>query len=286
MQRNSQVAVVGSANFDTVLLLPRFPDPGETMIGDGFHQVAGGKGLNQAIASASFAATSFIGLVGDDSAGRNITSRLTKAGVDVSFLLSRALPTGRAFVWVTPDGENSIAVFVGANSALTSQMVMTALQNSAPEIVLVQLEIPIDAARAAGQWANENGKRLVLNASPVPRTPLAFLASADPLIANVGEARAILNGATDSPLELAEMLGRHARSVVVTNGAKAGVVFDGVSTTTLATVPVTAVDTTGAGDVFAGTLAGRLAAGDSLIQAAIRANEEAAHIVTLARSAR
>lgn len=291
----ASVAVVGSANLDIVMSVARFPRGGETILGDRLDEVAGGKGLNQAIAAARQGLCAFIGCIGDDEAGGRLVSELERAGVGTSHLVRHSGPTGRAFIQVTPDGENSIVVLALANQRLDVDAVLTALEAAAPAVVLAQLEIPLETVEAAATWAQSSGARFLLNASPIRPLPESLLQLCDPLIVNAGEAAALLHdeaSAKDSRVgeevhDLATRLTHLARSVAVTDGPRG--VHAGATSTGVTKVPVqrvTAVDSTGAGDMFAGTLAAAMARGLDLTAAADEANAAAARIVQIPRSQR
>lgn len=286
---STAVAVVGSANLDIVVALQAFPAPGETVMGDNLEEFAGGKGLNQAMAAAGEVRSAFVGCVGGDEPASLLEEALRGAGVDVSQLTRSPQPTGRAYIEVTPDGENRIVVLPLANGLLAAAAVTTALEALDPVVVLTQLEVPTASVEAAANWAEDNGARFVLNPSPVRDLRLELLARCDPLIVNRGEAVAILGSSTpdEETRSLADRLAPHVRSVVVTDGPAGAHV--GTSASGINHVPgerVTPVDTTGAGDVFAGTLVARLSRGTSLVSAAAAANTAAARIVQVPRSQR
>ncbi|MFA9443998.1 ribokinase [Egicoccus sp. AB-alg6-2] len=283
------VTVVGSANLDVVVAVPAFPAPGETVMGDHLEEVAGGKGLNQAVAAAAEAPAAFVGCVGDDEAGRLLLGELDRAAVDVSRVVRSPQPTGRAYIEVTPDGENRIVVMALANGTLEADAVGAALTALQPRVVLAQLEVPLVAVEAAATWAADNDTRFVLNASPVRDLAPDLLARCDPLIVNRGEAAAVLGSGAprDAADQLARRLAARVASVVVTDGAEGAYVATNPGD--VVHVPglrVTPVDTTGAGDVFAGTLAASLSRGASLADAAGAANDAAARIVQLSRAQR
>lgn len=288
------VAVVGSANLDQVMAVQRLPAPGETVLGQELSEVAGGKGLNQAIAAARHSPSTLIGCVGNDPAARTLEEALKVAGVDTRHLQRSTGPTGHAFISVAADGENSIVVLPLANRALDASRVLHALDAIRPAVVLSQLEIPIDVVAQAATWSAANGARFVLNASPVTVLPRALLELSDPLIVNASEARAILpsiGSTTSMNLADAESAARAlvavTSSVVVTdgsNGAWAGSTPDEV--TLVPGHPVVARDTTGAGDEFAGVLAAHLARGVALTESASVANSAAARLVQIPRAKR
>jgi ribokinase len=279
------VAVVGSANLDLVAHVPHRPAPGETVLGSGFEQHAGGKGLNQALAAARVAPTAFVGLRGDDDAGDLLLAALVRHGVDTTRFAKSAGASGRALITVTPDAENSITVLPEANSRLTGTDVTAALDALRPSLVLSQQEISSAALTAGARWASLNGARFSLNASPNGPLDEPVLRAADPLIVNESEARQLTGDSAD-PRTAAQELARRSRSVVVTlGGAGCLIAWQG----RLEHVPapkVTPVDTTGAGDTFAGVLAAHLVSDMALVEAAALATEAAASVIVTARSER
>lgn len=287
--RGASVAIVGSANLDIVVTLDRVPRRGETVLGREYSEFPGGKGANQAIAAARVTRTSLIAEVGTDAAGGTLANNLMAHAVDISHLGRTAPNTGRAFITVTPDGENAIVVLALANARLTATTVRTSLDDQGPTVVLAQREIPAEAVAAAASWCVKHASRFILNSSPAAPISTGLLMSADPLIVNSEEARSILGLTPDDRTEdaqLARDLLRLAPSAVLTAGKRGVFVADEDSVTPIPAQEVTAVDTTGAGDEFAGALAARLASGVSLIDAAFSANEAAARLVQIPRSAR
>ncbi|MCW2792301.1 MAG: ribokinase [Nocardioides sp.] len=287
----ARLAVVGSANLDVVMTVDRLPGPGETVLGEQLSEVSGGKGLNQAVAAAPYAAASFVGCLGRDPAGDLLERTLERAGVDTRHLQHSSLPTGRAFISVAADGENCIVVGPLANGALDGAHVLRALDAIRPGAVLTQLEIPFEVVEQVASWSLANGVRFVLNPSPVRSIPRAVLARCDPLILNAAEARAILRstGTPDSggTERVAQTLAAQTSSIAVTDGdrgAWVGNAQEGVALVPGHAVPV--LDTTGAGDHFAGVLTAHLALGVALERAAGLANDSAADLVQISRADR
>jgi ribokinase len=253
------VVVVGSANLDLVASTPRLPGPGETVLGSEFAEHPGGKGLNQAVASARAGATvAFLGSVGNDDAGRRLQSVAAGEGIDVSGItVADGVVTGRALITVDANGENSIVVIPGANARAH----VDALPHAT--VVLAQLEIPVSTLIAAFTAARAAGSRTMLNPAPAPPDglPAELLSLCDIVIPNEHEVE--LLGGVD------QLLAGGVAAVVVTRGAAGVTVTEApdAATWSVDAFEVHPVDTTGAGDAFCGALATRLAAGDDLRRA-------------------
>lgn len=281
------VVVVGSANIDVVIELESPPHPGETVLGAGVSEHPGGKGANQAIAAAQLASTAFVGAVGDDTTGAAILHELADKGVSVDFVRRVPEPSGRAFIMLTPDGENRIVVIPGANRELTSMHVLDALSAADPAVVIAQQEIAADAVATAAHWAVATGRRFMLNASPLGPIAPRVLAAADPLVVNADEARQLMNATGELDGEqLAARLLTLSKSVIVTAGARGAFIASEAGVDHVPAESVAVVDTTGAGDCFAGTVAGALANGSALRDAAVRGVRAAARLVALKREDR
>lgn len=265
--------VLGSANADLVVPVPHRPGPGETVLGGDAVVLPGGKGANTAVAAARLGApVAFAGAVGPDQYGELLRDSLESSGVRTHHLRTSTRPTGLAYIAVTPDGENSIVVAPGANSDVTASDV-DALSWDGVSVLVCSLEVPVDAVARAVAAAAAHGVRPVLNLSPVVPVPPETLALLDPLIVNEHEAAA-LAGSPGGLLDLGP------RSAVVTLGARGALVVTPERVTEVDAPRVSVVDTTGAGDAFAGALAACLADGDPLPDAAAFAARVAALSVT------
>ncbi len=286
--RGPNVVVVGSLNLDVIVRAELRPDPGETVLGSDYEEAVGGKGLNQAVAASRVGPTAIVGAIGSDAAGAVLRRHLESRGVDVSSLDVSNGPTGRAIIIVTPDGENSIVVAPLANSLVRPDCVVAALDRLCGAALLAQREVPAAVVAAAATWAADHGVRFVLNPSPVHGLDPALLRCADPLIVNVHEARAILGAAASVGGEdLARGIVDATVSTVVTAGAAGSwIASGGVAEFVPAVADVRVVDTTGAGDEFAGSLAAHLAEGCDLLLAARRATRAAARVVATPRADR
>jgi ribokinase len=257
--------VLGSANRDYAVVVDRIPKPGETVLGGPVVVRTGGKGANQAAAVARAGVTPiFVAAVGDDSVGSEILVDLAAVGIDVSHVSRSKVATGVALITVAHDGENSIVVSAGANGTLepgpTGELVGSLLTPAA--VLLAQLEIPVAVVAAAAIAAEKAGARFVLNLSPSISVPSKMLAAADPLVVNEAEGSELANSQIDSAVDaqaIARRLLATSRSVVITLGGDGVVFADAEGVHYLPAPRVRVVDTTGAGDAFAGALAAALA---------------------------
>lgn len=262
-----RICVVGSANLDIVVPVARHPGPGETVMGEDHSLIPGGKGANQAVAAARLGATvSFIGAVGNDAAGQQLTESLQSAGVDTTHLREVAgSPSGIALIAVGTAGEhagdNAIVVSPGANATVSAdQMDSSAAVVADAAVVLLQLEVPIGAVTAAAHHASGT---VILNPAPAAELPTELLAEVDILIPN--ETELALLGTGDTPEDRARSLGVGA--VVVTLGEAGALIVTADDAVAVPSPTVTPVDTTGAGDSFCGAVATELAAGRTLEEA-------------------
>lgn len=273
------ITVVGSINMDLVVRCASLPQRGETVLATSSAEVCGGKGANQAVAAARAGGqVSMVGRVGDDSfAGRLVTNlHDERIGCDLIEATS-GCSSGVAIVAVEQSGQNSIMVVPGANGRVTADDVRAARQTiESSSILLVQLEIPLDAVKAAVEIAQQAGVRVVLDPAPVPSVLPPELFRVDVLCPNETEA-SVLAGMPVNSTDSAEAAARRlhelgARQVAITLGEQGTMVFDGTAATLVAPFAITAVDTTAAGDAFAGAFAVRWAAGASLLEAVSFAN--------------
>jgi ribokinase len=253
------IAVLGSANMDLVVRQARLPRPGETMFGTGFSTVPGGKGLNQAVAAARLGAdVTFLGAVGADAYGTQLRSLLASEGIRSAELATADAPTGTAHISVVDSGENSIVVVSGANATVTGLSLEQRAVVADSAFLVMQCELPVSGLVEGIRVARAAGVFTVLTPAPVVALPTGFLASVDLVVPNQGEA-AELTGESD-PVRAAEVLSAGGSWAIVTLGAEGAVVaFDGEALGLAPARPVTAVDTTAAGDTFVGALVARLA---------------------------
>jgi len=273
----SAIVVLGSANLDLVVRQPRLPKPGETMFGSDFTTVPGGKGLNQAVAAARAGGdVGFLGAVGRDAFGEQLRRCLRDDGVDTDGLAEVDAPTGTAHISVLDGGENAIVVVSGANAAITTLDENSQRRIEGAQYLVAQLERPIELIGEAFVVARGLGIQTVLTPAPVQPIDHALLQLVDVLIPNAQEACELAGVADEAGAAIA--LSRMAGLVVMTRGPRGALVArEGVVVAEVPAREVVAVDTTGAGDTFAGVLVARLAAGADL-DAALEAATVAASI--------
>ena len=288
------VVVVGTLNVDFVWMVSALPRAGQTIIADATQREFGGKGANQAIASARQGAqVTLIGAVGNDAEGRLYREHLAREGIGAAHVLvTERLATGAAHVYVDPQGENLIVVDRGANQGLDATAVRNAFDEAREkfDVLLTQLECPLEATVAGLRHAAARRVRTLLNASPSnPRFPWGEVAI-DTVIVNEHECGDCFSHSPAElwalpETELKEVLRvRAVRHIVVTQGAEPTLLVAENVRLAVPTHPVVPRDTVGAGDMFAGTLAAELAGGRDWEEALRHANVAAA-LSTLALGA-
>ncbi|MDE2776531.1 MAG: ribokinase [Chloroflexota bacterium] len=271
-----KIFVVGSYNTGLTIRVPRMPALGESLVGDSFDMGPGGKGSNQAIGAARLGAdVRLLVCLGDDIFAKNALRLYQREGIGAALVHQIAgASSGIGFVNILPSGENWITVDLGANLLLTPQHVRDcAAEIHDSDILMTQLEIPLETAAAALRLAKENDTLTILNPAPAQHIEQACLADVDILTPNASEARILLGLPPDdrsSPADLARgLLGLGARQLVVTLGAEGALIASGEAMTHIPALPIQAVDVTGAGDSFNAALAVSLGAGASL-EASVR----------------
>ena len=263
------VVVVGSISVDLTVSASPLPRPGETVVGTRFTTVLGGKGANQAVAAARAGATPrMVGAVGRDPFGALALEALRGDRVDVGGVREVDGATGVAHIRVDAGtGENSIVIVPEANGTVSPEQVEQALTAAAPAspVVLLQLETPLEVALATARTCADLGLRLVLD--PAPAVPLPEQIWAGVWLACPNETEAeVLTGTRVTDVRSAEraarwFVERGVRQVVLTRGGRGTVVVGPSGTTDIPAFGVTPVDTTAAGDAFAGALGAAVAAG-------------------------
>jgi ribokinase len=276
-----RVTVIGSTNLDFTVVVPRLPRPGETVSGGHLGISGGGKGANQAVAARRLGAdVRFVTLIGRDLPGDRVQAVLAEAGLPAEGVLRTAeAATGIALITVDAEGKNQIAVAPGANHRLTPELAAAHADAVAwADVVLLQLETPLETVRWALAEARRLGKTTVLNPAPARVLPLPadILRLVDFLTPNETEA-GLLVGHEVAGVGEASAAGRAlveagVRTVVVTLGAQGAVAVGQAGGIEVPGFAVAAIDTVGAGDAFNGGLATTLAAGAPIADALLVAN--------------
>jgi len=281
------IVVIGSSNTDMIVRVPRIPRPGETMLGGRFSTAAGGKGANQAVAAARAGGrVSLIARVGRDAFGEQAMAGLEREGIAVEGVLSDPHePSGVALIFVEESGENSIAVASGANARLSPLDLEGSEEGiRAASILLLQLETPLETVEAAARIADEAQVTVILNpapARPLSRQLLRYVSILTPNRIEAEQLTGIAVTDSDSAEEAARhLLGRGVGSVVVTLGSQGAVWVSQQGREIVGGHAVEAIDATGAGDVFNGSLAAALAQPRTAPEALAFANAAAALSVT------
>jgi ribokinase len=279
MSRVPRIAVVGSVNIDLTTFTDVFPRPGETLFGKNFDLGFGGKGANQAVAARLCGAeVLMVANVGSDLFGPAALDNFASYGVDTRHVrIIDGAPTGVAPIFVEPNGQNRIIVVKGANDRLRPADIDAAAADLAHvDAIILQFEIPLETIYHTIRFAHERRIRCIVNPAPAAAADLAALAGADYFIPNESEAEQLTGRPVRTDEEAAAcataLLGRGFRRVLITLGARGALLADAAGQTRVAPFPVTAVDTTGAGDAFIGSLAVFLAEGAPELAAIARAS--------------
>jgi len=265
------IVVVGSLNMDLVINTDFIPRPGETVLGNDFKQIPGGKGANQADAITKLGADVFmVGKVGQDEFGKTLKSSLKNDGVNVDYIFEKeGIPTGVAAIIVEKSGNNAITVASGANFELVEEDIERAeiaFENA--DIMLVQFETPMSTVSYALRKAKKMGLRTILNPAPGFRLSEDILNHTDIITPNETELELLTGHNTDNIDEIREaaliLLEKGINDIIVTLGSNGAlhVTKEGISH--YKALKVNAIDTTAAGDCFNGALAVGLSEGESI----------------------
>ncbi|AJS57666.1 ribokinase [Paenibacillus sp. IHBB 10380] len=268
MERKPKITVVGSINMDLVTITSQVPKSGETLFGDQFQMNPGGKGANQAVAAARLGAhVQMIGCVGNDIFGKDILEHLQDEGIDVSNVEPVTDVTGTATIIVS-NQDNSIIVVPAANSHVTASFVNSKRDVIADsDILILQLEIPLEAVQKAVEIAKENGVTVILNPAPMQELPSELIKNVNYLTPNEHEQMLLKRERTEEELE---------GKLIVTKGSQGVTILEATRDINIPAYPINVVDTTGAGDAFNGGLALALSKGFTLREACKYGNAVAA----------
>lgn len=289
----AKIVVVGSSNTDMIIQLEKIPRPGETLLGGEFSIAAGGKGANQAVAAARGGGeVAFVACVGEDMFGKTAVEGFVKDKINVEFVFTvdtshsgETSPSGVAMIFVDEKGENSIAVASGANAKLTPAHINQAKEKIvSADILIMQLETPIETVRTAAQLASDNGVKVILN--PAPACPLDddLLKNISILTPNKTEAGFLTGIKVDNDKGAGQaaqaLISKGIQTVLITLGEQGVYVATSDIQKIVPAFNVEPVDTTAAGDSFNGALAVALAEKRPLLEAVHFANAAAALSVT------
>lgn len=281
------IVVVGSSNTDMVIKTLKLPVPGETILGGNFFMNPGGKGANQAVAAARLGGkVSFIAKIGDDVFGKQARNLFERENINTKYLVTDpGHPSGIALITVDDKGENSIVVASGSNGYLLQSDIDLAYEEILKsDIVLMQLEIPLETVIYVANIAFDGGKKVILNPAPALKITDDLLSKLYMITPNEIEAELIsgipvkdINSATLAARNLYE---RGVKVVIITLGSKGALLFTGKEAKLIPSPKVEAVDTTAAGDVFNGAIAVAISKGMELEKAVEFACNAAAISVT------
>lgn len=281
------IVVIGSSNTDMVVQTANFPKPGETILGGNFFMFSGGKGANQAVAAARIGAeVTFIGNIGNDIFGQRAISELQAESINTTYISTdQSKPSGIALILVDGKGENEIVVASGANNTLSDQHLLAAESAiAATDIILLQLEIPVNTVLFAAKLGVSHQKKIILNPAPAQEIPAALYSLLFLVTPNETEAELLTGIPVTDRLSAAKaasvLLHKGVQHVIITLGAKGAFFTDGNTELLIAAPVVKAVDSTAAGDVFNGALAVELSNGKDWAEAISFACCAAAYSVT------
>jgi ribokinase len=282
-----RIIVIGSSNTDMVIKTEKLPAPGETILGGKFLMNPGGKGANQSVAASRLGGkVTFISKRGNDLFGNQAVGLLMREGVDIKYIVKDPdLPSGVALITVDSTGENSIVVAPGSNGNLLKEDIPSVIFDTGKfEILLLQLEIPIDTVEYSAVTASEHGIKVILNPAPARKLSDNLLKHTWLITPNETEAETITGVIiTDIPSaeRAAELIQeRGAKNVIITLGEAGAYIKSENYTGLIPGIKVKPVDTTAAGDVFNGALAVAISEGSDLKDAVIFANKAASISVT------
>ena len=264
------IVVVGSLNMDLVVKTPRHPEVGETILGSEFRTYPGGKGANQAVAAAKLGCpVKMVGRVGKDPFANELLEAISIEKLDSAYIIRDPNePTGVAFITVDQDGQNSIIVIPGANARVSPEDVQAAEKVFiGAAVLLIQLECPLPAVVRAIDLAKKHQLQVVLNPAPGQVLGIDILSKVDYLLPNQSEL-ALISGEQDLNRAIDTMRELGCGAMVITMGGEGVLVVDATSEIQIPALDVKVVDTTAAGDAFAGAFAVALTEGYGLYDAA------------------
>jgi ribokinase len=283
----NKITVIGSSNTDMVIKSSRLPAPGETIIGGDFLMNPGGKGANQAVAAARLGGdTTFITKTGNDIFGKQAFQTFEREGIHTEYIATDPInPSGVALIMVDNNGENCISVALGSNGTLNRQDIdRAAEQIKSSEVVLMQLEIPLDTVEYAAKMASQAGVKVVLNPAPAQKLSAELLSTLYLLTPNETEAEMLtgikVNDEASASQAAKAIKSLGVKNIIITMGASGAFMSTDKEELMISVPTVQAVDTTAAGDTFNGALVVALAEQRSFVEAVHFANKAASISVT------
>jgi len=282
-----RIIVIGSSNTDMVIKSKKLPVPGETILGGTFLMNPGGKGANQAVAAARLGGNvTFVTKTGNDMFGVEAMNIFDNEGIDTRYIIKDAKnPSGVALIIVDENGENSIVVAPGSNGTLSSYDINDEVfETKQSDLFLLQLEIPVGTVEFVAEKAVNNKNRVILNPAPARLLSDDLLSCLYLITPNETEAE-ILTGikvhdAVTAEKAALKLRDKGVQNVVLTMGASGAYLLSGAISKMIHVIPVKAIDTTAAGDVFNGALAVAISEGKEIADAVVFANKAASISVT------
>jgi len=283
----ARIIVIGSSNTDMVIKSKKLPSPGETILGGTFLMNPGGKGANQAVAAARLGGNvTFVTKTGNDMFGAEAVQLFGKEGIVTKHIIKDTKnPSGVALINVDENGENSIVVASGSNGTLSAYDINDEVFNTEKsDIFLMQLEIPVSTVEFVSEKAAGKGNRVILNPAPARQLSDELLSCLYLITPNENEAE-LLTGIKVTDVASAEKAAKNLRergvqNVIITMGGSGAYILTGSLSKMIPVVPVKAIDTTAAGDVFNGALTVSISEGKSIEESVVFANKAASISVT------
>ena len=281
-----KICVIGSLNMDLVVNVDEMPKKGQTLIGSKFREIPGGKGGNQAVAASRLGGdVRMIGKVGDDGFGQRLLNQLKADKVNTDYIQVEEGPSGVAVITVDKNAENSIVVSPGANFKLTESDIdkcIDAIKES--NVVVIQLETPIDTIKYALEKSKELGKFTILNPAPAVKLGDDIIKNVDLLTPNETELEILSGVSIESEEDIQKaaniMIQKGVKQLIVTLGSKGSLYLDKDKTEFKKSYKVEAIDTTAAGDSYTGALSVAFSQGKSIDEAMDFASKVGALCVT------
>ena len=283
----NRIIVIGSSNTDMVVKSKKIPSPGETILGGDFLMNAGGKGANQAVAAARLGGiVTFVTKTGNDLFGDQAKHLFDIEGIDTRFIIKDLKnPSGIALIMVDENGENCIVVAPGSNASLTAYDISDEVYiNDPTDVYLMQLEIPVSTVEFVAEKVSKNGNKVILNPAPARQISEDLFRTLYLITPNEVEAELLTGIKVTDPISAEKaaekLLAKGVKNVIITLGATGAFLLSGKTSKIIPVIPVKAVDSTAAGDVFNGALAVAISEGRELEEAVIFANKAASISVT------